>query len=294
MKRPLSMTAFGRGEFGTTRHWIVELRSVNHRFCDIKVKLPREYAALEEKIKKAVNAVFARGHIEVLVSRSDSASSAPQPQVNLPLAAQYLACFEQLRERFILNDDRPTLTWLAACNDVLSQQTMEEDGDTVWEEIAEALRLAIAACLRMREDEGRALREDLLTRLGSFAATVETIAQAIPGLVSKRAATLKDRLDALLNGNEIDPMRLAQEVVILADRYDVTEELVRLRSHIQQFTAFMALDEPVGRRLDFLLQEFMREINTLSSKINDTEVIHKTVDLKNEVEKIREQAQNLE
>lgn len=293
MKRPLSMTAFGRGEFGTTRHWIVELRSVNHRFCDIKVKLPREYAVLEEKIKKAVSAAFARGHIEVLVSRSDSASSAPEPQVNLPLAAQYLSCFEQLRESFSLND-RPTLSWLASCHDVLSQQKMEEDGDTVWGEIDEALRLAIAACLRMREDEGRALRKDLLTRLGSFAATVETIEQAIPGLVSKRAATLKDRLDALLNGNEIEPMRLAQEVVILADRYDVTEELVRLRSHIQQFTAFMALDEPVGRRLDFLLQEFMREINTLSSKINDTEVIHKTVDLKNEVEKIREQAQNLE
>jgi len=293
MKRPFSMTAFGRGEFGTTRHWIVELRSVNHRFCDIKVKLPREYAVLEEKIKKEVSAVFSRGHIEVLVSRADSASLAPQPQVNLPLAAQYLACFAQLKGTFALNDP-PTLAWLASCTDVISQQKSEEDGETVWAEIREALRLGIAACLRMRGDEGRALQEELLSRLGSFAATVESIEQAIPGLVNKRAAALQERLHALLDGGEIDPLRLAQEVVILADRYDVTEELVRLRSHIQQFTAFMSLNEPVGRRLDFLLQEFMREINTLSSKINDTEVIHKTVDLKNEVEKIREQAQNLE
>ena len=293
MKRPLSMTAFGRGEAYASHHWTVELRSVNHRFCDIKVKLPREYGVLEDKIKKEIGAVFSRGHIDVMVSVSGGSAAGAQAQVNLALAGQYLACLEQLKTTFNLQD-RPTLAQLAAFKDVISEEKCEEDLDTVWEEIREALALALAACLQMRFDEGLALKNDLLARLHSFEATVTSIAEAIPGLVAKREATLKERLAALLSGGELDPIRLTQEVVILADRYDVTEELVRLKSHIQQFKSFMELDEPVGRRLDFLLQEFLREINTLSSKINDTEVIHKTVDLKNEVEKIREQAQNLE
>jgi uncharacterized protein (TIGR00255 family) len=293
MKRPLSMTAFGRGEAGVNRHWTVELRSVNHRFCDIKVKLPREYGVLEDKIKKEIGTVFSRGHIEVLVTVSASDVVGAQAQVNLPLANQYMACLKQLQSTFNLHD-RPTLAMLAAYKDVISEQKCEEDLDSVWAEIREALVLALTACLQMRFDEGLILKNDLLVRLHSFEATVTSIACAIPGLVGKREATLKERLAALLSGGEVDPIRLTQEVVILADRYDVTEELVRLKSHIQQFRAFMELDEPVGRRLDFLLQEFLREINTLSSKINDTEVIHKTVDLKNEIEKIREQAQNLE
>ena len=293
MKRPLSMTAFGRGEAGSKQHWTVELRSVNHRFCDIKVKLPREYGVLEDKIKKEISAVFSRGHIEVLVSVSGSSAGGAQAQVNLGLAGQYLACLEQLKSTFNL-PGRPTLAQLAAFQDVISEEKCEEDLETVWEELREALTLALAACLQMRFAEGLSLKTDLLARLDSFEATVNSIKSAIPGLVAKREATLRERLAALLAGAELDPLRLSQEVVILADRYDVTEELVRLQSHIQQFNAFMELDEPVGRRLDFLLQEFLREINTLSSKINDSEVIHKTVDLKNEIEKIREQAQNLE
>lgn len=293
MKRPLSMTAFGRGEAGGSRHWTVELRSVNHRFCDVKVKLPREYGVLEDKIKKEIGAVFSRGHIEVLVSVSGSGSGGAQAHVNLALASQYLECLEQLKSSFNLHG-RPTLAMVAALKDVISEEKCEEDLETVWSEIREALGLALAACLQMRFDEGRSLQADLLARLQSFETTVTSIENAIPALVARRMTTLKDRLAALLGDSELDPIRLSQEVVILADRYDVTEELVRLKSHIQQFKAFMELDEPVGRRLDFLLQEFLREINTLSSKINDTEVIHKTVDLKNEVEKIREQAQNLE
>ena len=293
MRRPLSMTAFGRGEAGARRRWTVELRSVNHRFCDVKVKMPREYAVLEERIKKEVSAVFSRGHIEVMISVADSAAGQAQVRVNLELARQYMACLTELQTTFDLPDG-PTLSMLAARPDVITEEEHEENLDAIWEEIHAALTQALAACLAMRADEGHILKTDLLKRLQSFASTVEAIALVIPGLLSKREATLKERLAVLLQGVELDPLRLAQEVAIMADRYDVTEELVRLRSHIQQFTAFMELNEPVGRRLDFLLQEFLREVNTLSSKINDTEVTHKTVDLKNEVEKIREQVQNLE
>ena len=294
MNRPFSMTAFGRGTAGTAnRQWTVELRSVNHRFCDVKVKMPREYALLEDKVKKEIGAVFARGHIEAMISVQAADADKSRAKVNLVLAGQYLACLEQLQNAFNL-EGRPSLAMLAALPDVIREEEVEENLEAVWAEINEALGLAMTACLIMRADEGRILKTDLIARLHSFEATVDFIGSALPGLVAKREATLKERLAALLQGVEMDPARLAQEVAIMADRYDVTEELVRLGSHIQQFKAFMELNEPVGRRLDFLLQEFLREINTLASKINDTEVTHRTVDLKNEVEKIREQVQNLE
>jgi uncharacterized protein (TIGR00255 family) len=293
MNRPHSMTAFGRGEAGSERTWTVELRSVNHRFCDVKVKMPREYALLEDRVKKEITTLFNRGHIKVLVSVNNNRGAKEQARVNLDLARQYLNCLAELQNTFDL-EGKPTLAMVAALPDVISEEVVEENLDAVWTEIREALAQATAACLAMRADEGRILKNELLTRLQGFEATVTGIAGAIPGLVAKRETTLKERLAALLQGVELDPLRLAQEVAIMADRYDVTEELVRLASHIQQFRSFMELNEPVGRRLDFLLQEFLREINTLGSKINDTEVTHKIVDLKNEVEKIREQVQNLE
>ncbi len=293
MKRPHSMTAFGRGEAGNAPQWTVELRSVNHRFLDIKVKMPREFTILEEKIKKEISTLFSRGHIEVLVSMGSNRSAKAEARVNLELAAQYLGCLTELKKAFNL-EGSPTLAMLAALPDVINEEEREEDLEQVWTDMRTALAQAMTACQVMRADEGLSLKNDLLARLTGFTLTVEAIASAIPGLVTKREAQLKERLATLLQGVELDPIRLAQEVAIMADRFDVTEELVRLRSHIHQFTTFMELNEPVGRRLDFLLQEFLREINTLASKINDTEVTHKTVDLKNEVEKIREQVQNLE
>jgi len=292
-QRPHSMTAFGRGESGEARRWTVELRSVNHRFCDVRVKMPREYVILEDRIKKEISSVFARGHIEVLVSLAGGRAQGGRARVNLELAGQYLACLDQLQRSFDL-EGRPSLAMLAALPDVIREDEEDESLDEVWAEIREAVAGAVSACLTMRADEGQSLKAELLTRLAGFEATVTTIGQAIPGLVAQREAALKERLALLLAGVDLDPTRLAQEVAIMADRYDVTEELVRLQSHIQQFRSFMNLAEPVGRRLDFLLQEFLREINTMASKINDTDITHKAVELKNEVEKIREQVQNLE
>lgn len=293
MKRPYSMTAFGRGESGGERRWTVELRSVNHRFCDVRVKMPREYAILEDKIKKEVAGVFSRGHIEVMVSLSGGRGKGAQARVNLDLAGQYMACLEELQRSFNL-EGKPSLAMLASLPDVITEDEVDENLDEIWGEIREAVVAAVVACLQMRADEGQSLKAELLTRLEGFELTVNRIGEAIPGLVGRREGQLKERLALLLQGVDLDPIRLAQEIAIMADRYDVTEELVRLRSHIQQFKAFMDSDEPAGRRMDFLMQEFLREINTMASKINDTEITHKTVDLKNEVEKIREQVQNLE
>ncbi len=292
MKRPLSMTAFGRGEANGDRSFVVELRSVNHRHLDVKIKMPRDYAALEERVKKELGATFSRGHIEATITQGQ-AVSARRAKVNLELAAQYLRCLTELQTTFEL-EGKPSLALLAALPDVLGDEESSADLEAVWQGLLPALRQAIAASLTMRAEEGQALKHDLLTRLAAFETTVTAIAGRIPDLVARREATLRERLGVLLQGVELDPLRLAQEVAVMADRYDVTEELVRLNSHIQQFRRLMEIDEPSGRRLDFLLQEFLREINTLASKINDTAVTHQTVELKNEVEKIREQVQNLE
>lgn len=294
MKRPLSMTGFGRGEAGTAdRRWIVEIRSVNHKFSDVKIKIPRTYIALEDRIKKELSTLFSRGHIEVMVTLSGSQAEGLTMTANLPMAHAYHASLLSIQKELGLIG-APDLKSILECKDIITLAEVEEDVDLAWAELSVALTNAIDASLQMREAEGLSLKKDLVERIESFTATIQAIEERIPELIVQRTTTLKERLNTLLDAVNMDPMRLAQEVAILADKSDVTEELVRLKSHIQQFRSFLESDEPVGRRLDFLLQEFLREINTMASKINDASIAHMTVDLKNEVEKIREQAANIE
>ena len=294
MKYPMSMTAFGRGECTAgPRTWTAEVRSVNHRYCDIKIKLPRKYAGLEERIKKEIMASYSRGHIDVIVSYTGETAEALSLQTNLQLAREYLNCLKTLQDELAL-DETPNLTMVKDFKDVITAVEEEEDLDAVWPPIREALAAALEGCQNMRAAEGAELKRDMLQRLETFSAVIDSISSSIPDLLQKKQLKLKERLDNLLNGVDIDPIRLAQEVAILADKSDVTEEVVRLQSHIKQFADFLELEEPVGRRLDFLLQEFLREVNTLASKISDAPIAHQTVDLKNEIEKLREQTQNIE
>jgi uncharacterized protein (TIGR00255 family) len=293
MSRPLSMTSFGRGEKtsnGLT--WTVEIRAVNHRYRDIHLKLPRRLAALEERIKKEVAAFHARGHIEVAIN-SGGEQEAPRFDANLELARQYHYCLLKIKEELSL-PQAPDLAMLASFRDIIVPVEREADLELVWPAVRESLQEALKTSLVMRQQEGDALRDELLARLARFDQAIEVIEEVVPELVRKKQAALQERLDNLLRGVDIEPSRLAQEVVIMADKSDVTEELVRLRSHVRQFRHFLQLDEPVGRRLDFLSQEFLREINTLAAKIGDASIAHQTVELKNEIEKIREQVQNLE
>jgi uncharacterized protein (TIGR00255 family) len=294
MNRPLSMTSFGQGEKkidGTT--WTVEIRSVNHRYSDIHLKLPRRLAALEERIKKEISSYHARGHIDVTVNAAGGQEETPRLAANLPLAREYYQSLLTIKQELGLPHP-PDLALLASFRDVITPVERSEDLEHLWSGIREALAAALEGGLVMRRQEGAALRQDLQARLASLAETVGSIEEVVPALIRKKQAALQERLDNLLQGVDIDPARLAQEIATMADRSDVTEELVRLRSHIRQFHHFLEIDEPAGRRLDFLLQEFLREINTLASKISDAAVAHQTVELKNEVEKMREQVQNLE
>ncbi len=297
MKYPLSMTGFGRGEKNdaTQRNLIVELRSVNHRFLDMKIKMPQQFAALEELFKKEISRFYSRGHVDILVAVAGGQAGAAELEVNLPLARQYRNCLYALAHNLNLTTDGGReLELIATYRDVIVAVERREDMDEIWRELGPVLRQALENSLEMREREGENLKNDLLARLALLRAAVADIEEAVPLLLTRKEQLLKQRLDKLLAGVDLDPQRLAQEVAIIADKSDITEEIVRLKSHIGQFENFLGLAEPVGRRLDFLLQEFLREINTMASKIADGETAHLMVALKNEVEKMREQVQNLE
>lgn len=292
--RPRSMTGFGRGEaVESDRTWTVEIRTVNHRFLDQRVILPRAYATLEERVKKTVAAHQDRGRVEIVLTLAGSSGGGPVLSVDMELARQYHACLQQLAEEFGTGP-RIQLSEMLNQRDIIRLQEQSPDVDQEWPLVQQAVVAALGECARMREQEGLSLKDDLLARLDHFAAVVRKIEDGIPQVLQQRQDELKTRVLKLLDGMDIDPMRLAQETAIMADKADVTEEVVRLASHISQFRDFLDSDEPVGRRLDFLLQEFLREVNTLASKISNAEIAHLGVEMKNEIEKLREQVQNIE
>ncbi|KPK00111.1 MAG: hypothetical protein AMJ60_02665 [Desulfobacterales bacterium SG8_35] len=297
MEKPLSMTGFGRGEAsGESGSWIVELRAVNHRYLDIGIKLPRRFMGWEERIKKEISSYHIRGRVDVYVTFNDEGSDTARLKADLRLAREYWACLKEIAGDLSIPGE-PDLAMLASFRDIITPLDEETGGELLeelWPACREAMVAALEECRKMRRSEGETLKKDLLERLHSFQQTIEAIEKSLPGIIEKRETALKERLDILLSGVDIDPVRLAQEAAILVDKSDVSEEIVRLRSHVEQFQGFLGLDEPVGRRLDFLVQEFLREVNTIASKVSNAETAHMTVGMKNDLEKIREQVQNLE
>lgn len=289
-----SMTGFGRGEAeGSGRIWTAEIRCVNNRFLDVKVKLPRGYMALEEPVRKKVAEYHQRGRVDIALNVQGDFSDLQKISVNADLAAIYKNTLEDMARKLNIVDDT-SLSQLVGYPEVLVREQHVEDPASVWLLVEKALTEALYNCNQMRIEEGASLLADLRTRLEGFSRNLEKINTLVPTLISKRENNLRDRLEKLLGNVELDPMRLSQEVAIMTDKTDVSEELVRLSSHISQFDKFLNENGGVGRKLDFLLQEFLREVNTLASKINDAETAHLTVDLKSELEKIREQIQNIE
>ena len=289
-----SMTGFGRCESKVMEKiWIAELRCVNNRFLDVKMKLPRGYAAYEERVRKLISAWHQRGRVDLVLTVGGELSDNSRVKVNLALARNYHLALQEISSTLqIPGEVTPGL--IASYPDVLVREQESEDPEQVWAALESVLTEALQGCDRMRLEEGRILKEDLHARMQQFVMTVDTIEQSIPGLLQQRQRNLEERLEKLLGNVQLDPLRLAQEVCILADKTDVTEEIVRLRCHIKQLLSFLEEDVAVGRKLDFLIQEFLREVNTLASKINDAGIAHMTVDLKSELEKMREQVQNIE
>ncbi len=289
-----SMTGFGRGETESEgRIWTVEMRCVNHRYLDLKLKVPRGYSSLEEKIRKKVAAIHQRGRVDLFLGVNGDFSDLMEVGVNLDLARGYRDALTTLSQELGVEDGN-SAALLASYPDVLIYEQKNEDLDGIWPFLEQALDNALASCDIMRRKEGEILAEDLIGRLNVFSKTVDIIETAIPDILTNREKALGERLEKLLGNVQLDPARLAQEVAVIAEKTDVTEEIVRLRSHLQQFELFLSEGEAIGRKLDFLIQEFLREVNTLASKINDAALAHHTVELKSELEKMREQVQNIE
>jgi uncharacterized protein (TIGR00255 family) len=289
-----SMTGYGKAEATSeTGRITVEIRSVNHRYGEIYVKLPRLLMPFENEVRKCVAGRLKRGKIEVFIQMEGVAGAGALPEVDLQLAKAYYDAFVKMKEALGLHEP-VTLSLIAAQKSVLILGESEETTEAFQGELFAAVRSAVDNLDAMRLREGVALIEDLAARRESLADTIAKVAQRSPLVVAESAKRLKERIEQLAADSGVDEGRMAQEVAFIADRCDITEELVRFDSHLQQFDETLLMAEPVGRKLDFILQELNREVNTIGSKANDAAIASCVVQLKAELEKIREQVQNIE
>ncbi|MBQ4371089.1 MAG: YicC family protein [Firmicutes bacterium] len=291
-----SMTGYGRGEHkGVERSFSVELRAVNHRYLETSVKLPRRFAFAEELIKKAVKERISRGKLDVFLNYIPGTESETGLKLDLGLARQYYEKLDELSKALPELDRDQSVMSIASLPDVLVQIPSEDDQEKIGAEIREAVEAAIDSFDAMRAAEGARLLEDILMRAGIIEDTVLKIEEYAPSVEKQYYEKLAARLSELLDGAEIPRERLLTEAAVFADKANITEEIVRLKSHAAQLRSMTAdPKEPVGKKLDFLVQEMNREANTIGSKANDINITESVLVLKAEIEKIREQVQNIE
>lgn len=289
-----SMTGFGRGEYKSEKQdFLIEIKTVNHRYSDLFLKLPRQLSFLEDKVRETISKSISRGKIDVYVSYDEHGDDSRSVQIDEPLAKAYIKSIETLRDNFNLRDDI-SVSLVARFPDVLKIEKTEVDEDETWQGFKKALDAALDSLVKMREVEGEGLKKDMVERASYIKSIVKIIEDYSPQVVRDYKQKLENRLKELLDQQVVDESRIAMEVAIFADRCSINEELVRLNSHIKQFKQTLDMDQPVGRKLDFLVQEMNREINTIGSKANDIEIAKHVVEIKSEIEKIREQVQNIE
>ena len=289
-----SMTGYGKSEQTIdSLNVTVEIKSVNHRYFEFSARVPREYGFLEEKLKKYCNSLITRGKVECYVSVEDLEEREMEVNVNETLAAGYVKALKELSERFGLKDDISAVT-LSRYPDVITLHKASEDEERIWNAVKTVAETAVSKFIEMRETEGSKLRGDILSRADYIIECVEFIEGRSPETVREYNEKLKQRMKELLGDAAVDEQRLLNEAAIYADKIAVDEETVRLRSHISQLREFMNSSEAIGRKLDFLVQEMNREANTIGSKSNDMDITSLMLETKSEIEKIREQVQNIE
>lgn len=289
-----SMTGYGRGEAVLHgRPITVEVRSVNNRYLDCTVKLPRIYVFAEDAIKAAVQSHISRGKVDVFVTIGPSESGDVTISVNRPVADGYYAALCALRDAYGLKDDI-SVSMLSRFQDVFLVEKTQEDLEAVSADICSVLELALNDFDAMRLREGEKLGQDVLSRAETIEGLVSKVETRSPGIVADYRARLAAKMAEVLQNTQLDESRILTEAAIYADKVAVDEETVRLRSHLSQLRHLLAQDGAIGRKLDFLIQEFNREANTIGSKCNDIETAGYVVDIKAEIEKIREQIQNME
>jgi len=291
-----SMTGYGRIEsVQNGRKYTVEMKSLNHRYMEISLRVPAVLSPLELDIKKRISSKFTRGRIEAIIRMDSECSSVIEGryELNLPLIRNYYELLVQLREELKL-EEKITLTMMTGFRDAFLQKELGLDLSAVWGELGTALDMAMAALIEMRENEGRNVCDDLVLRLDLIVKSLDLIALRAPKVVSEYQVRLGERVKELVGGLALDELRLQQEVAIMAEKSDISEEIVRFNSHIVQFRDLLQRGDAVGRSMDFLIQEMIREVNTIGSKSSDAEISRKVIDIKSNLSRIREQVQNIE
>lgn len=289
-----SMTGYGRSEIiSGDKKITVEIKTVNHRYCDIAIKLPKKLISLENGIRNVIKQYIGRGKVDVYVSYEDYSNMNLLVKYNAELAREYLLNLEKMSQDFgIDNDIRVSI--LSRYPDVLTLEEQAVDEDELWEFVEEAVKKALSHLIEARVLEGENLKKDLHTKLEGMLALVNSIEERSPNIITEYREKLKAKVAELLGDTQLDESILATEITIFADKICVDEETVRLRSHILNMKQTLDESDNVGRKLDFIAQEMNREANTILSKANDIEVSNIAIDLKTEIEKIREQIQNIE
>lgn len=290
----LSMTGFGRGEVRTERGKLeVEIRSVNHRFSEISIRLPKSMALLEGRMRERMGSRLSRGKVSIAVSLEGDESSPARVGLNHEVARRYQEVLAELRSSYGL-EGQVDLAAFLNLPDLLAWERPELTETEGWDLLAPALDLAVEDILSMKRREGETLARDLLARLTQMGIALDRVEARVPDMVAALRTRLTDRLTEAASDLEYNRGRVETEIVLFADRTDCTEECVRLRSHLDMFRELVAAPEPAGRKLNFLLQEMNREANTIGSKAQDIGIAREVIALKEEIEKIREQVQNFE
>ena len=289
-----SMTGFGRSKYeNEEREYTVEIKSVNNRYSDISIKMPRNLSSLEEKIKKQITTAISRGKIDVFITFINTSEKGKDIKIKTELAKMYIKELKQLaKEGEII--DNINVTEVIRLPEVLNISLENDDEELILSELTVCTKNAIDSFIAMRETEGLKIKEDLQNRINIISKKIDKINSISTGLVEEYVVKLEKRINDILKTSVVDETRLAQEIVIYSDKCSIEEEITRLRSHILQFTNLLETSGPIGKKLDFLVQEMNRETNTIGSKANSLEITNLVVDLKTEIENIREQIQNIE
>lgn len=289
-----SMTGYGRGKYEKDfREYSVEIKSVNNRYSDVLIKTPRNLSFLEETIKKLISNSIVRGKVEVFITFTNNSDKGRNIAINSELAKKYIEEMKKLAEETNINSNIEVID-VMKMPDVLNTKLDEEDEKIITEELVQCTNEAIKSFIEMRETEGEKIKEDLEERAKLISEKIDKINSISTGLVKEYIVKLERRVNELLKPNLIDEARLAQEIVLYSDKCSVEEEITRMRSHISQFLNLLNKDTSNGKRIDFLIQEMNRETNTIGSKANNLDITNYVVDIKTELENIREQIQNIE
>jgi uncharacterized protein (TIGR00255 family) len=289
-----SMTAYGSAEsLKDSLEFIVEIRSGNYRYREIVLKLPQSLQPFEEKVRSIVSSTVKRGRIEVSIQIKDNGNRGLKLELNRPLVKAYIQVFKELNEELECKQ-RIDPSFFSQLKDIIITKQDSIDIENVWPDLEDVINKAVRSMESMRINEGRALEKDFLERLNRITRYIDEIRARTTVIVESYRDKLRQRINKLIKNIEINEDRLIQEVALIADRSDITEELIRVESHLEQFRNFINQDDVIGRRLDFLLQEINREVNTMGSKAADSLVSQLAVEIKAELEKLREQIQNVE